>query len=187
VIDDSLEVTVVNANGRAIVFVRGEIDLASGQAFRNALSQAQQGAPDVIVDLSDVVFMDSTGINALTEAHRRAPEQGSVRVVSPSPAVRRVFDITGLSELLLLDPQPLTWLQVIYHTSGWRQWTTKQTNKDGRPLAEIIEVGSPGASGHNPVQYALEIDEETTLYESLDEAMRAAEDFGPIGSQTSQA
>jgi anti-anti-sigma factor len=186
VIDDSLDVTVVNANGRAIVFGRGEIDLASGQAFRDALFGAQLAAPEVIVDLSGVAFMDSTGINALIEAYRRAPNRGSLRVVGPSPAVRRVFEATGISELLLVETQPLTWLQVTYHTCGWRQWTTKQTNKDGSPWAEIIEVGSPGAGGSSRVQYALEIDEETTLYESLDEAMRAAEDFGPVAPQASQ-
>jgi anti-anti-sigma factor len=186
VLDDSFHAIVASGNGRAIVFAHGEIDLASGQLFRDALGKAQLAAPDVIVDLSEVVFMDSTGINALLGAYRRAPDQGSVRVAGPSPAVRRVFEITGLSELLLVETLPLIWLQVTYRSGGWRQWTTEQTTRGGRPVAEIVEVGSPGARGHNRVQYALEIDEETTLYDSLDQAMRAAQHFGLFARRTSE-
>jgi anti-anti-sigma factor len=99
VVSDSFGVKVVNGVGQAIVFVRGDIDLASGQAFRDALLSAQEGAPEVIVDLGEVAFMDSTGIHALLGAYRRAQNRGSLGVVGSSPAVRRVFEITGVSEL----------------------------------------------------------------------------------------
>jgi stage II sporulation protein AA (anti-sigma F factor antagonist) len=180
VLSESFEVTVVNRNGRAIVYVRGEIDVASCQEFRAALLAAQTGAPDVIVDLSAVTFMDSSGINALIGAYRRASEPGSLHVVSPTPAVRRVFEITGMSELLLVDPPHLTWRQVTYHTSGWRQWMTEETTDDGGPVAEIIEVGPRSVQGRDCVRYALESGGETTLYESLDEAMQAAEYLGAL-------
>ena len=186
VIHDSFDVTVVNRNGRAMVFVRGEIDLASGQAFRDALFSAQQSAADVIVDLSGVGFMDSTGINALIGAHRRAPNKGTLGVVGLGPAVRRIFEITGVSELLLVELEPLTWRQVTYHTSGWRQWMTDEKTKDGGPVAEIIEVGSRGTWGNNRVHYALETDGETTLHDSLDEAMAAAEMLGRLAPQVSE-
>ena len=82
-VDESFGVEVVNANGRAIVSLRGEIDMSCGPALRDALSAAQQGSPDVIVDLSGVTFMDSTGLNALIGAYHRAPEGGSLGVVGP--------------------------------------------------------------------------------------------------------
>ncbi len=112
------------------------------------------------------------------------PPGGSLRVVGATSAVRRVFDITGVSELLLLEPKlRLTWQQVTYHTSGWRQWMTDQTTNDGSPIAEIIEVGpANGWRGHN-VHYAPESEGETRLYESLDEAIRAAELFGSVTPQ----
>ena len=115
---ESFGVEVVNANGRAIVSVHGEIDLCCGPAIRDALSAAQQDSPDVIVDLSGVTFMDSTGLNALIGAYRRAPEGGSLAVVGAPPAVRRVFDLTGLSELLLLEPRRPTWRQLTYNHGG---------------------------------------------------------------------
>ncbi len=182
-VDDGFGVKAVISNGRAVVFVQGEIDMSAGPAIRDALSTAQQGSPDVIVDVSDVSFMDSTGINALLRAHRQVSPGGSLRVVGATSAVRRVFDITGVSELLLLEPNRLSWQQVTYHTSGWRQWMTDQTTNDGKPIAEIVEVGPhSGWSSHN-VQYALESEGETRLYDSLDEAIRAAELLGSVTPQ----
>ena len=108
------------------------------------------------------------------------------RVVGPSPAVRRVFEITGVSELLLIEPQPLTWRQVTFHTSGWRQWMTVETTEEGRPVAEIVEVGPENDFAGDGVHYALETSGATTQCGSLDEAMRAAERLGFVASQTSQ-
>jgi anti-anti-sigma factor len=178
---------VAKRNGRAIVFVCGDIDLASGQAFRDALFTAQQDVSEVIVDLSDVAFMGSTGINALIGAYRRTPDGGCLRVVGAKSAVRRVLEITGLSELPVLGRQPLTWRQVTYHTCGWRQWMTEETTKGGGPAAEIIEIGSPGkgVGASDGVHYALETEGETTVYGSLEEAMSAAEQLGSIAPQTS--
>ena len=183
--DDGFNVRVVQGTGRAIVYARGEIDIDSGQAFREALCCAQQDAPDVLVDLSEVAFMDSTGVNALMRAYQRTPNPGSLRVVSPSAAVRRVLEITGVAELLLTEPR-LTWRQVTYHTSGWRQWMTAETNQ-GAPVAEIVEVGPCGNRTGDSVHYALETNGESTLYRSLDEAMKAAECLGSVAPPTSKA
>ncbi len=117
--------------------------------------------------------MDSTGLNALIAAYHQAPESGSLGVVGATPAVRRVFDITGLSQLLLRDARQPTWRTSTHDHGGWRHWMTAETTEDGRPVAEIIEVGCPGNG--NRVRYALESSGVTTLYPSLDEAMRAAE------------
>ena len=177
---------VVNHNGRAIVFIRGEMDMSSSRAVRDALSTAQQGSPDVIVDMTEVTFMDSTGINALMGAYRRAPHDGSVRVVGAKSIVRRAFEITGVSELLLLEPPGLTWRQVTYNNSGWRQWMTDEQTGDGAPVAEIIEAGPSSNWGSNDIHFALESDGETTVHGSLDEAMRAAERHGSVSPPTSE-
>jgi anti-anti-sigma factor len=182
----SFGVEVVNSNGRAIVSVRGEIDMSSGAVIRDALTRAQQGSPDVIVDLSDVTFMDSSGVNALLRAYYQAPPGGSLGVVGATSDIRRVFDITGLSELLLLDPPRPTWQQVTYNHSGWRQWITEETTDQGLPVAEIIEVGSRAGWAGDGVHYALESGGETTLHGSLDEAMQAVQLPGAVTPHTSE-
>jgi anti-sigma B factor antagonist len=167
------DVTVVNRNGRAIVFMRGEIDLSAKEQIHDALATARQGSADVIVDLSQVTFMDSTGINALVRAHREAPA-GRFHVVGATRRIRRVFDVTGLAPVLLNGSLRLTWQQVTHHVSGWRQWMTYESTQDGAPMGEIIEVGPFPKDGGDGAQYLLEMGGRAALYGSLAEAMSAA-------------
>jgi anti-anti-sigma factor len=87
------------------LLVTGEVDLATGQAFRAGLAAAQDKRPaNLVVDLAGVTFLDSTGINALVRAHNRAVEDGStVTVVNCSPRVRRTFEVTGVWKILTRD------------------------------------------------------------------------------------
>jgi anti-sigma B factor antagonist len=95
----AFDVSVVNRNGRAIVFVNGELDLTTAAQFREALRTAQHGSPDVIVDLSRVTFMDTTGISALVGARRMVPA-GQFHVVGATKQIRKVFKITGVDRYL---------------------------------------------------------------------------------------
>jgi anti-sigma B factor antagonist len=104
------DVRTVNRNGRAIVFVTGEIDLSVAARFRDALRVAQNESSDVIVDLTEVTFMDARGIDALVGAYKAAKNPSGLRVVAARPSVRRVFEITGTAELLL-DPDSGTQLE----------------------------------------------------------------------------
>ena len=55
----------------------------------------------VAVDLAEVTFMDSTGLTTLMDAHVAAESNGwSFAVRRPSPAVRRVFELAGVTRLL---------------------------------------------------------------------------------------
>ncbi|MGH3307714.1 MAG: STAS domain-containing protein [Nocardioides sp.] len=88
-------------DGHTIVWVRGEIDLATAPGLMRELSVAV-GADNcrVIVDLTHVTFMDSTGLNALVSARRRADAgNGEVRLVGASGMVRKVLRITGLERV----------------------------------------------------------------------------------------
>jgi stage II sporulation protein AA (anti-sigma F factor antagonist) len=182
---DGFGVRTVSADGHATVFLHGEIDMSCGPAVRHALAAAQQRSPDVIVDLSGVTFMDSTGLNALSRAYQQAPPGGSIRVVGATSIVRRVFEITGLSELLWMPRQVLTWQQLTYNPTGWRQWITEETTGDGLPVAEIIEVGPRGNWSNGSIHYALEHAGEISVYGSLNEAMRAAELPRSVSARTS--
>lgn len=75
----------------------GEIDAAGVDLLAGHLDPLPEGVADIIIDLAGVTFIDSSGLRALIEVHQRA-QQSSRRVVmaDPSPAVRRLFDISGL-------------------------------------------------------------------------------------------
>jgi anti-anti-sigma factor len=78
------------------VHAEGEIDLDTCGRFRDAIVAAGLEAP-VLLDLSAVTFLDSSGIRALLEA-RRAVSPAPVVLVAPSPPVMRVLTLTRLCE-----------------------------------------------------------------------------------------
>jgi anti-sigma B factor antagonist len=79
------------------------VDIVTVDSFQDALRDAQR-SPRVVVDLSEVTFMDSAGINALVAAYHRVGPDSELRLVGLRPNVRRVFEITGLLELIRVEP-----------------------------------------------------------------------------------
>jgi anti-sigma B factor antagonist len=75
----------------------GEIDAASTPQLITALDPLPGNDGDIVIDLSEVSFIDSSGLRALIDAHQRAERSGRrVVMAQPSAVVRRLFDISGL-------------------------------------------------------------------------------------------
>jgi anti-anti-sigma factor len=76
--------------------VRGELDLTSAPVFERALLEAEASNPRrVIIDLSGLEFMDSTGLRALLIARERAQENGHELALRRGPRqVQRVLELT---------------------------------------------------------------------------------------------
>jgi anti-anti-sigma factor len=88
----------------AVLALEGDLDLASVADFEQAVAEA---APRLLVlDLSGVRFIDSSGIHAVVRARlERAAADGDLQIaVAPESAVDRVLDMTGLGEEL--PPHP---------------------------------------------------------------------------------
>jgi anti-anti-sigma factor len=98
-----LDITIRADGDPTVLAVGGEVDIVTVESFSQALSDAQR-SPRVVVDLSEVTFMDSAGINALVGAYHRVPSDCELRVIGLRPNVRRVFEITGLIELFRIEP-----------------------------------------------------------------------------------
>jgi anti-sigma B factor antagonist len=97
---DELSVDIKTENhGEALVYkLRGSLDLATSPSVRAALTQAaSQGRHEIVVDLTRLEFLDSTGLGALIGAHRRALENGgTLRLVVSEGSIARLLNITGL-------------------------------------------------------------------------------------------
>lgn len=76
----SLEVTEHGPHA-VLARVRGELDLASAWSIPSALAEHAE-KPHAVVDLADVTFMDSSGVHALLEEHRRRQERGHALIVA---------------------------------------------------------------------------------------------------------
>src|SRR4051812_4384073 len=86
----------------------GELDLASVGDFDAAMEQAEAGSPPTLVlDLSDLEFLDSSGLRAIVLADERARKRGGRLAIVPGPdTVHRVFEITQLDKRLDLVTDP---------------------------------------------------------------------------------
>jgi anti-sigma B factor antagonist len=86
------------------VVLEGELDLASVMVFEDALQRVEADHPEaILIDLSGLTFMDSSGLRALVMADERARAgKRRLAIVPGPPQVRRVFEITQLDERLEL-------------------------------------------------------------------------------------
>ncbi len=103
-----LEVRRELDGAHVVLSASGEIDMATVGELRQALEQAAASGADVWVDLTDVDFIDSTGLSALVLAHREMSD-GRVRlaVICPDGPARRALDVCGLGDLLQVhDSRP---------------------------------------------------------------------------------
>lgn len=88
-------------DGVPTLAVSGEIDVSTAPALRDRLvALALEGPVTVVVDLSEVTFLDSTALGVLVSALKRLREDGGgLRLVVASGSVARVLEITGLAEV----------------------------------------------------------------------------------------
>lgn len=102
---DNAEIGTELAGDLGRVTVTGEVDLVEAQRLQRAvLDLVDGGARELVVDLSGVSFMGSTGLGALVVGHNRLLEEGgSLTLRNPSKAVRRVLEITSLDQVLPID------------------------------------------------------------------------------------
>ena len=83
-----------------MVIIHGDVDLKTARNFRGALDDAaQDGKPRLIVDMSEVPFMDSSGLAALMGAHKALRAHTRMVVVVPEN-LRRIFEVTKLDDIL---------------------------------------------------------------------------------------
>ncbi|GGQ15001.1 anti-sigma factor antagonist [Streptomyces pseudogriseolus] len=94
----SVEVTLPREDV-ALVTVEGYLGVDTATEFQHHLAnQLHHGRRHFLLDLSAVPFMDSSGMNIILRVYQEARElPGSVHIISPTPAVRRILDLTGVS------------------------------------------------------------------------------------------
>ncbi|MFF3757713.1 STAS domain-containing protein [Streptomyces sp. NPDC002185] len=94
------------SDGILVVSPAGEVDHATGPLLAEALASACEGVcPRVVVDLSRVTFMDSSGINILiTSHHILTAAQGWIRLAAPTEAVMRAILIVGIDAFIDCHP-----------------------------------------------------------------------------------
>jgi anti-sigma B factor antagonist len=115
VILDIFGVTSYAIDGGRVLILTGELDASTAPGLAAELSR--DPGPLVVLDLSELTFIDSSGLGAIHAARQRAMDDGGILVVCrPSPTVHRVLEITGL-DIWVADWDP-TWSKPSDPTRG---------------------------------------------------------------------
>ena len=115
----SYYLTEMAADGDEITIVLGgELDMCAAPALRDALRRAIAArVPNVIVDLTDATFTDSTAIGEFLEASSQLREAGRrLLLICTNRNVLRTVEIAGLSRHLALSPTREVALQAVTDT-----------------------------------------------------------------------
>ena len=86
------------------VTLRGEIDTTTVGVLRECLGQVVRRNPArLIIDLAGVSFLDTSAVHAFVQARHELPGECSVVLRSPQRQARRVFELTGLDSVCLIE------------------------------------------------------------------------------------
>ncbi len=101
-----LGLDVRNVGDRAVVDVKGEIDVYTAPKLREKLIElVSDGSYNVVVNLEGVDFLDSTGLGVLVGALKRVKaHDGSLALVCTQDKILKIFKITGLTKVFPIHP-----------------------------------------------------------------------------------
>jgi anti-sigma B factor antagonist len=118
------------SNDCAVIQVTGEVDVYTAPDLRERIRDlADKGAVHVIVDMSRVDFLDSTGLGALVGGLKRIRDHGgSLTLVITAPRILRIFEITGLTKVFRPSPSVPDAIAADPH---WRQAVESEAGSAG--------------------------------------------------------
>ena len=101
------DLRVVRGDSRMRIAPVGELDIATSPQLEEAIARAtSEPVSELVLDLRELTFMDSTGLRALAQANLKAEQAGTaLSIWRGSRQIERVLEISGLGSLLpLADP-----------------------------------------------------------------------------------
>jgi len=104
--EDSFSCEVTQTGTETVVYVRGEIDMATAAQLRDAIEPHMGPEQVIVLDLSEVEFMDSSCLTVLLEAQTTLTKDGgSLLLRNPSSPAHHTLTAAGLTELLETDAE----------------------------------------------------------------------------------
>ncbi|MFD0774475.1 STAS domain-containing protein [Streptomonospora algeriensis] len=103
-----LDLGISDRDGCTVMRLRGELDLASVDRFEQTAGTAEiVYGPRMIVDLTELSFIDSVGLGALARLHRRLIRTGGAfTVIVPPGKIERIFHYSGLKGAMDIRTPP---------------------------------------------------------------------------------
>jgi len=90
---------VITEPRAGVVGLHGEIDVHSAPTFAARFDILPAGTDDIVIDMTEVTFMDSSGLRVLLDVHQRAADASrGLVLLRPSDSVMRLLVISGLGD-----------------------------------------------------------------------------------------
>jgi len=105
-----LEVTVVQQPHRVVVTARGELDLNTVVRLGGAIAGHAGRRQDLVLDLGELTFIDSTGLRLLLRLRERAERDATALLVVTNEPVRRILTLSGMAALFDCVDRPLPYV-----------------------------------------------------------------------------
>ena len=100
------EIKSVMDDGALIVMLDGDIDHHNARQIRGRIDTKMfvTRPRELVLDLSRVSFMDSSGLGLILGRYSKAMELGmGFRVINPTPQIKRILDLAGTDRLIIID------------------------------------------------------------------------------------
>jgi anti-sigma B factor antagonist len=103
---ESLLLDVTTASDEAVLYVRGEVDIATADQLRERLMTAYAEHSRLVVDLSGAMFFDASGLRALHAVYREAVRHGHLPPIlrGVRPLLVKSLKATGMYGLFTIEP-----------------------------------------------------------------------------------
>ena len=104
--DSPLQILVSHLKEHAYVVLTGELDGATAPFLVRTLVEVNKTIEgDLVLDIKKLSFIDSTGLSVFVTQHKKLEAKGQKLVIyAPSAMARRLFEITGLEQVLAIEP-----------------------------------------------------------------------------------
>ena len=98
-----LNITASTAGDELTVCLEGKLDTTSSPSLEKTLSENLEGINRLILDMSALEYVSSAGLRVLLSVQKTMSRRQGLIVRRPSQTVMEIFDVTGFSDILILE------------------------------------------------------------------------------------
>ncbi len=90
-------------DGERIISLEGELDTLSSQTLESRIDELLSDTDKVTMDMKQLEYITSAGLRVLLQMENIMEEKGSMRVINVSEEIMEIFEVTGFTEVLIIE------------------------------------------------------------------------------------
>lgn len=95
---------IFEEDDKLVVKLKGDLDIYSSTNFSDKLLEKyNENKKDIIVDLTDLDYIDSTGLGAFISLYKNIEKEHNFKIINPKKSVKKIFVITELDKIFKLE------------------------------------------------------------------------------------